>query len=558
MRIPVLTSALLMLFAISAGANYLGDIESIRGNYARMANDEHVDVSFSYKVDDPAGARMRIIPLTNGAITPNAAWQGSPLFPQGESSGSLYFTVSDGDVKVDQIGVYMFSADWSETLLEFFIPVDYRFSAKGINNLVFSHTQPSWIQYEDDLYIEHDFISDEPGLLYVRPFYQGSLVPDYGASGGVEITPPMDFGSHFFTIYSGPSPVDALRFQFLSLDQSEILWEDFILVNYNWDAHGLSNLGFDWDSNQYLSFDQYVTGTFDYTTSDPNGVRIYCLGARDNEIVLTHLNAEGSVLLPAPTGNATRWFRYLNDQDINQVCFSMRNEDQSETYLDAFVPLDIFYRAHAVNQVSLSPGAPALLDIGERIYTDFAYHTTGTNDLRIWNTGYYQGISDGMAIGGSPIYPAPHGLGSSFFLYNNSAPVLVDQVLFEIFDEIEQVYIETSWAPALHFYGSSAVATQAPEEAPALTKLMPNYPNPFNPKTTLSFNMARAGHVNLAVFDVQGRLVKVLVDEHKAAGPHAIERDGTHANGTRMTSGVYLSKLLSGEYEETRKMILVK
>ena len=556
-RVPILTSVLLMLMALGASANYLGDIESNRGDFARMAHDELVTVSFSYKVDDPAGARMRIIPMTNGAYTPYAAWQGSPIFPEGESTGSLYFTVTDGDVKVDQIGIYMFSEDWSETLLEFFIPVDYRFSSKGINNLVFSHTQPSWLQYADHLYIDHDFASDEPGKLFVRPFYQGSIVSDYGASGGEDITPPYDSGAHDFTIFSGPSPVDALRFQLKSLDLTEVLWEDFIPVNYNWDAHGLYNLGLDWDSNQYLSYGQYVSGTFDYSTDDANGVRIFCLGARDNEVVWTHINPQGSVLMPAPSGHDSRWFRYMGDQDINQVCFKMTNEDQSETYLEAYVPLDIHYRAHAVNQVTLTPGAPAILDYDEHIYTSFYYHTTGVNDLRIWNYGYAQGIQVGNTSG-SPLYPAPAGMGTNRTGYEYTSPGLVDQILFDIYDEIDAVLVEESWAPAFHFYGTSAVATQAPEEAPALTKLMPNFPNPFNPKTTLSFNMAQAGQVKLAVFDVQGRLVKVLVDEHKAAGPHAIEWDGTDAKGERMTSGVYLSKFLSGEHEETRKMILLK
>ena len=558
MRIKAISAILLLLIAGLASANYLGDVLSNKGMQSWLAFDEDITISFSYKVDDPAGARIIVRPYTNGYPTSNGGYQGSPIYPQGDGLGDQYCTVLSGETEVDQIKITMYTEDWNEQLLELFIPVEYHYSAKGINNLSFSHSSPSWIEYSQHLEITHDFATDEPGLLFTRPFSQGSTVTGVSASGGEVITPPFDTGSHFITFGSGPKDVDAIRFLLMNEDMTEVLWQAFVPVDYHWDAHGLSNLMFDWDDHTYLTHDEYIMGTFDYTTSDPNGVRIFCLGARDDEIVWTNMNPQGSVLMPAGSGNDTRTFRYLADTDINQACFRMTNDDQSEIYLDAFVPLDMHYRAHAVHHVTLTPGAPAILDYDEDVYTDFAYYTTGAHDLRIWNYGYAQG-SLATVTSGSPLYPPVSGWGSNFFRYLGSDPILVDQVLFSIYDDVDEVFIEQSWYPALHFFGSSAVATSAPEETPAaVTKLLPNFPNPFNPKTTLSFNMSEAGDVQLGIFDVQGRLVRLLMDQHVAAGPHAIEWDGNNAQGEKMSSGVYFSKLMTKDDVQTRKMVLIK
>lgn len=90
-------------------------------------------------------------------------------------------------------------------------------------------------------------------------------------------------------------------------------------------------------------------------------------------------------------------------------------------------------------------------------------------------------------------------------------------------------------------------------------QLNQNYPNPFNAGTTISFNVADdGGQVTLAIFNVQGQLVKTLVDRHLAAGPHEITWDGTDTRGSAVASGVYLYRLTAGEYIETKKMSLIK
>ena len=84
------------------------------------------------------------------------------------------------------------------------------------------------------------------------------------------------------------------------------------------------------------------------------------------------------------------------------------------------------------------------------------------------------------------------------------------------------------------------------------------YPNPFNPSTTISYTIGEAASVRLAIYDVSGRLVRVLVDGSRGAGTHSEIWDGTDNAGRGVSSGVYFYRLRSNAFMETRKMVLLK
>jgi len=84
-------------------------------------------------------------------------------------------------------------------------------------------------------------------------------------------------------------------------------------------------------------------------------------------------------------------------------------------------------------------------------------------------------------------------------------------------------------------------------------KLSQNYPNPFNPVTVIPYDLAANSTVRLAVYDILGREVAKLVDGREAAGQHHVSFDGS-----RLSSGIYFYKLQSGNFAETKKMVLVK
>ncbi|MCP4710306.1 MAG: T9SS type A sorting domain-containing protein [Planctomycetes bacterium] len=90
------------------------------------------------------------------------------------------------------------------------------------------------------------------------------------------------------------------------------------------------------------------------------------------------------------------------------------------------------------------------------------------------------------------------------------------------------------------------------------TKLFKNYPNPFNPRTTIGYTLANKSEVKLAVYNSSGQLVKTLVDEQQPAGPYSVDWDGSNNAGARVGSGIYFYKMEAGNYTKTHKMVLLK
>ncbi|NQV19234.1 MAG: T9SS type A sorting domain-containing protein [Armatimonadetes bacterium] len=80
-----------------------------------------------------------------------------------------------------------------------------------------------------------------------------------------------------------------------------------------------------------------------------------------------------------------------------------------------------------------------------------------------------------------------------------------------------------------------------------------NYPNPFNPTTTISFSLQNNSNVELSVYNIKGQLVETLVNDYKPAGEHSIVW-----NAENQASGIYFYKLKAGEYSKTKKMLLLR
>jgi hypothetical protein len=93
---------------------------------------------------------------------------------------------------------------------------------------------------------------------------------------------------------------------------------------------------------------------------------------------------------------------------------------------------------------------------------------------------------------------------------------------------------------------------------PHAARLAQNFPNPFNPATTIEFSLPAAGHVNVSIFDAAGRQVTTLADQPFSAGPHRLLWQGVDAGGRSVGSGVYFYRLDTGDDIITRKMTLLK
>jgi hypothetical protein len=94
--------------------------------------------------------------------------------------------------------------------------------------------------------------------------------------------------------------------------------------------------------------------------------------------------------------------------------------------------------------------------------------------------------------------------------------------------------------------------------APRDFGLAPNLPNPFNPRTEITFTLPRRTHVHLAVYGLDGRLVRTLVDAERPAGQHVVTWQGRDRHGRPVATGTYMSALRAGDFRQVRKMTLVR
>jgi hypothetical protein len=146
-------------------------------------------------------------------------------------------------------------------------------------------------------------------------------------------------------------------------------------------------------------------------------------------------------------------------------------------------------------------------------------------------------------------YPTPAGLADL-----NSDGYL-DVTAYTVFD-FRTVTGDARW------YANPMTSTSADENRdlglPTEFTLFQNYPNPFNPETRISYEVAKHAQVMLRVINLRGQQVRTLVNEEKPSGFYEVRWDGNNDHGQRVASGVYLYRLESREFVQTRKMVFLQ
>jgi hypothetical protein len=122
----------------------------------------------------------------------------------------------------------------------------------------------------------------------------------------------------------------------------------------------------------------------------------------------------------------------------------------------------------------------------------------------------------------------------------------------DLIDAFELGWVDTSMNHPITV-GTTSVEEQRIGSAPGSYSLFQNFPNPFNPSTSIRYAVKDRDHVSLTVYDVGGRLVRTLVDGVKEPGEYLVR-----FTADDLPSGVYMYRLQTGSFSETRKMVLTK
>ncbi len=188
-------------------------------------------------------------------------------------------------------------------------------------------------------------------------------------------------------------------------------------------------------------------------------------------------------------------------------------------------------------------------------------------------TGLMASVMEGLAV--SLAWNGPVDYDFDFFrVYRLAA---VDTAAISLIEISETTFTDTTaeggesyeyWLTAVDVNGNESDQSQALsvtvlglEGAPGLPTefaLHPNYPNPFNPSTTMAYDLPQAGPVALVVYDLRGRQVARLAEGRREAGYHQVTWAGRDAAGREMPTGIYIVRLTTPGNTKSIKMLLLK
>lgn len=201
---------------------------------------------------------------------------------------------------------------------------------------------------------------------------------------------------------------------------------------------------------------------------------------------------------------------------------------------------------------NLAPSVPAGLAVSYGS-SENTLAWLGAPEPDVWHYRVYRSrqVAGGCAPRGDPIALVAGG-------------TWTDDLTGAVGGAVEQCYCLT----AVDFGGNESVASEwehavltgvTGPDLPVSFRLHPNYPNPFNPLTRVSFDLPASVRVDLAVYDLAGRVVRTLVDGRiLPAGRHELTWTGSDDAGRRLATGVYFLRLTAGEFRQTRRMALLK
>jgi hypothetical protein len=163
-----------------------------------------------------------------------------------------------------------------------------------------------------------------------------------------------------------------------------------------------------------------------------------------------------------------------------------------------------------------------------------------------------------------------------YYIVEKAADSLFQTDQYGTYTTAETYFVDTEYETGLVYYRVSAVdhagnegeysevvstsilGTDEEYLIPTEFALRQNFPNPFNPVTTLRYDLPQQSFVSLKIYDIRGRLISVLVNNVQPAGFHSVLWKGTNANAEPVSAGMYLYTIEAEGYQKTRKMVLLK
>ncbi len=313
----------------------------------------------------------------------------------------------------------------------------------------------------------------------------------------------------------------------------------------------------------------------------------YVVGIRQGDMKIHDINSDGLVDIIVNGVQNTEWwtgqihfnqgndtFTYADSLDAlkyGELTMIDYNGDlNSDVLLTGRYDYQDYYCNIYENQTELTntaPQAPAV--ITAEVEDDVVTLEWGMgSDAETPQLGLSYNIKVGTVSGGNDIFSSmatddgfllkPHQgnmLNSLACMINN----LQNGTYYASVQTIDNSSIGSAFGGEISFEITNGIVSNDDENIiPMITRLNKNYPNPFNPETTISFDLNKNQNVKLEIFNIKGQKVKTLCNDNLNAGNHKYIWNGTDSNNRKVASGVYFAKMTSKSLNKTQKMILMK
>jgi len=321
---------------------------------------------------------------------------------------------------------------------------------------------------------------------------------------------------------------------------------------------------------------QLLSGTHSVTASHASYNSVTHTGI----VVITGQTTTVNFQLPTSTNLLGDDFEVYPNFAITFAPWTLVDVDQSTTYGMTGIAWDNAYAAQAYIIFNQSATVPPVTDLyahsGSKIAACFASTTPPNNDwlispqvtdatsFKFWAKSYTAEFGlERFKVGVSTTGTNPNDFTIISGANYVEAPIEWTEYTYNL-TQTGPVYIGIQCISndAFIFCVDDVLIGGSDGDDPVVsmvtTELHNNFPNPFNPETTITYSVKGASPVSIEIYNVKGQLVKTLVNDSKEAGTHSVVWNGMDGNGRAVSSGVYYYKMNAGKYSSTRKMILMK
>ena len=302
---------------------------------------------------------------------------------------------------------------------------------------------------------------------------------------------------------------------------------------------------------------------------DP-GVQVrYYIRARNND----------ALILDPETAERDFYYYLIGDRSlpdsslvINEINYNSSDDHDSEDWVELFNPtanaIDISNWLFKDEDDSHVFQIPINTILGQDQYIVLVNDSTDFSEFYPGTINFIGDMDFGFSGGGEilRLYDDQGGLIDTV-LYDDSDPWPIgpdgNGPTLELLNPFYDNALAESWASSFDYgtpgyQNSTLLSHEISSNLPNNFFLFNNYPNPFNPSTTISYNLPIDSYVNISIFDVLGRSIKTLINKHMRAGKNFVHWNGLNDQGKLVAGGVYIYTIESGDYKESKKMILLK